>query len=361
MNLEAQPGNGSLQRASSVTLADGTNITARHEIILSAGAFHSPGLLEVSGIGRKDVLDAAGITQAIDLPGVGENLQDHLDFFISYQLKPGFSPGWDTLTTNATFAAEQLALWRNGSYSQYDQSDKLYVFLNWKQITGGNDSHLVHLAEEVIRERGDSASVVDEAKLAFLSDYSVPHVEAQAIDGYLGTKGYPAEGSPLYGQTFLSIFVEMMHPLSRGSVHVSSGDIVSDPPVIDPNWLSNEYDLQTAVASLRFARQIVQTEPLAGAVVADEEYEPGPDVATDAQLRAYLQASAVTGDHPLGTCAMLPRRDGGVVDPRLRVYGTSNLRVVDASVIPIQPSAHIQTAVYGIAEMAANFIVQEWS
>lgn len=347
-----------MQKVSSVTLADGTNITARCEVILSAGSYQSPGLLEVSGIGRKDVLDAAGIRQVIDLPGVGENLQDHVDFFVSYQLKPGFSPGWDTLTTNATFAAEQLSLWRNGSYSQYDQSDKVYVFLNWKQITGGDDGHLVHLAEEVIRKRGNQANVVDKTKLEHLSDYSVPQFEAQLIDGYLGNKGYPTEGSPLYGQTFLSIFVEMMHLLSRGSVHVSSGDI-NDPPLIDPNYLSNEYDLQTAVESLRFVRKIVQMEPLAGVVV--DEYEPGIDIATDAQLREYLKVAAGSTDHPLGTCAMLPRRHGGVVDPKLKVYGTSNLRVVDASIIPIQPSAHIQTAVYGIAEMAADFVVGEWS
>lgn len=357
LNLEADSNDNGLQRASGVTLTDSSIIKANSEVILSAGTYQSPGLLEISGIGQKQVLEAAGVEQIIDLPGVGENLQDHLDFFISYQLKPEFSPGFDMLTVNATYATEQLNLWRNGSLSQYDQSDKIYAFLDWAKVTPRNN-HLTALAEEVIQERGNEATVVDLVKLQYLTDETVPQFEAELIDGYLGDKGYPNEDSPLYGQMFLSIFIEIMHTLSRGHVHISSANL-SDPPIIQGNWVSNEYDMQSCIESLKFARKIAHTEPLASAWVA--EYEPGDNVTTDAQWREYVKATAESADHPLGTCAMLPRNASGVVDPKLMVYGTSNVRVVDASIIPLQPSAHIQTAVYGIAEMAADFIVDDWA
>lgn len=358
--LEPLSNGSGLQQATGVILVDGTSISANVEVILSAGAYQSPGLLELSGIGRSNVLAAAGVEQVIDLPGVGENMQDHVDFFLSYQLKPEYRPGFDTLAVNTTYAAEQLALWYNGSLSQYDQSDKVYAFLNWEQVAGVNgSSRLVNLAHDVVRQRGNATTAVDLQKLAYLSeDDAVQQFEAELIDGYVGTKGYPNADSPLYGATFLTIFVNIMHPLSRGTVHITSANI-SDPPAIDGQWLSNEYDLQSSIASLQFARKIAHTEPLASAWVS--EYEPGEHVATDAQWADYVKDTAASTDHPAGTCAMLPLEDGGVVDSRLIVYGTSNLRVVDASIIPIQPSAHIQTAVYGIAEMAADFIIEDWS
>lgn len=356
LNLKTDPSGSGLQRASGVTLGDGSTIKADHEVILSAGAYQSPGLLENSGIGQKRTLEAVGVEQLIDLPGVGENLQDHTDFFVSYQLKPEFTPGFDMLTVNATYAAEQLDLWRNGSLSQYDQSDKVYAFLNWGQVTS-REKQLVSLAEQVVRDRGNDTTVVDLIKLRHLKDDSIPQFEAELIDGYIGYKGYPNENSSLYGQMFMSIFIENMHMLSRGNVHISSANL-SDSPTIQGNWLSNEYDMQSSIECLKFARKIAHTEPLASALVT--EYEPGYNVSTDAQWREYIKATAGSADHPLGTCAMLPRDEGGVVDPKLIVYGTSNVRIVDASIIPVQLSAHIQTAIYGIAEMAADFIVNDW-
>lgn len=346
-----------LLRASGVTLTDGVVITASSEVILSAGSYQSPGLLELSGIGKASVLEAVGIEQLIDLPGVGENLQDHIDFFLSYQLKPEFRPGFDTLAVSPTYANEQMALWYGGSLSQYDQSDKVYVFTNWTPVVD-NSTNLIELAKNVLSQRGSDLTVADMVKLDHLADPSVPQLEAELIDGYLGSKGYPDVDSPLYGETFLSIFVEVMHPLSRGTVHITSADI-SDPPAIDGNWLSNEYDIQIAIASLKFARKIANTEPLASTWLT--EYEPGGNVTTDDEWRQFVVDTAASTDHPLSTCVMLPRDTDGVVDPRLVVYGTSNVRVVDASIIPVQLSAHIQTAVYGIAEMAADLIVDEWA
>lgn len=131
-------------------------------------------------------------------------------------------------------------------------------------------------------------------------------------------------------------------------------------PVINPNYMSNEYDIQGLIAIAKNNRRIAQTYPLSQAW--DSEYEPGLNVTqTDAQWRDYVLKNALTIYHPLGTTAMLPKAFGGVVDPTLKVYGTAQLRVVDAGIIPILISAHIQTAVLGIAERAADMIVAEWS
>ncbi|EWG54075.1 hypothetical protein FVEG_12372 [Fusarium verticillioides 7600] len=337
--------------ATGVTLQDGTYVKARREVILSAGSIQSPGLLEQSGIGSKSVLSAAGIKQIIDLPGVGENLQDHLRVMTSYQLKPEFL-SFDALRSNATFAAEQLALWNAGKRSLYDYTGSAYTFSTWKQALG-NDANLVSLAKEAA---GKDTSKVDKKKLDFLKDSSVPQVEVIFSDGYTGVKGYPAATSPLFGKGFVTLIGVVMHPLSRGSVHINPSD-PAGKPTINPNYLSNSHDVEAVLQTVKYNRKIANTEPMRSIWV--DEYEPGLDVKTDEQLKDYVLRTTLSIFHPSGTCAMLPKADGGVVDAKLKVYGTENLRVVDASVIPLLISAHIQTAVYGIAEIAAELIIKD--
>jgi choline dehydrogenase-like flavoprotein len=349
---------GTSRVATGVTLQDGTVIQARREVVLSAGSIQSPGLLELSGIGGKSVLDAAGIAQVIDLPGVGENLQDHIRIQASYQLKEEYT-SFDILRYNTTFASEQLALWRAGQPSMYDYTGSGYTFLNWDQaVDGGNASALRSLGQQAL---GASDSPVDKKRLAFLSNPAVPQLEVIFSDGYTGVKGYPAAGTPLFGKGFFSLIAAVMHPLSRGSVHVRSAN-PDDQPVINPNYLSNEYDIQAAVAAIKYVRRIANTAPLASVWTA--EYEPGlaavpAATADDAQWRDFALNTTLSIFHPVSTCAMLPRGQGGVVSPSLVVYGTSNLRVVDASVMPVLVSGHIQTAVYGIAERAAEIIIRD--
>ncbi|KAG4255706.1 hypothetical protein FPRO03_04654 [Fusarium proliferatum] len=337
--------------ATGVTLQDGTYVKARREVILSAGSIQSPGLLEQSGIGSKSVLSAAGIKQIVDLPGVGENLQDHLRVMTSYQLKPEFL-SFDALRSNATFAAEQLALWNAGKRSLYDYTGSAYTFSTWKQALG-NDANLVSLAKDAA---GKDASKVDKKKLDFLKDSTVPQVEVIFSDGYTGVKGYPAATSPLFGKGFVTLIGVVMHPLSRGSVHINPSD-PAGKPTINPNYLSNSHDVEAVLQTVKYNRKIANTEPMRS--IWEDEYEPGLDVKTDAQIKDYVLRTTLSIFHPSGTCAMLPKADGGVVDAKLKVYGTENLRVVDASVIPLLISAHIQTAVYGIAEIAAELIIKD--
>ena len=345
-------------RATGVTLQNGTVITAKKEVILSAGTMKSPGVLELSGIGNKTILQKAGITPVIDLPGVGENLQDHLRIQNNYELKPN-TIGADILRFNTTYASEQRALYNAGKRSLYDATANGFAFLNWNQMFGAEtDRKLVALAKKVV---GASRSPIDAVKLDYLTkaqSRSVPQAEIILSDGYLGVRGYPAPTNGSQGRVFVTLIAGVQHPFSKGSVHINTTN-PTGAPLIDPKYLGNEYDLEATKLSAQYLRKLANTAPLNGSWTA--EFEPGPSVVTDADWASYVRNSTWTIYHPAGTCAMLPKEDGGVVDSTLKVYGVSNLRVVDASIMPILISAHIQTAVYGIAERAADFIVDEWS
>ncbi|KAH7114830.1 hypothetical protein EDB81DRAFT_734312 [Dactylonectria macrodidyma] len=331
--------------ATGVALEDGSKILARKEVILSAGSIQSPGLLELSGIGQAAVLAKAGVKQLLNLPGVGENYQDHLRTSNTYRLKEGYE-SFDPMIfeSGGALATEQFNLWLQNKVSWYDYTTSAYGFLNWAQISNETEKDLIGLAKDGFASNG---TVVDKKKLEYLSDASVPQLELLLEANYVGAAGYP-------GGKFITVFSSVMHPMSRGSVHINP-DAPSGKPVIDLNYFNNEYDVRAVMEGAKFARKVAETEPLRS--VWEVETEPGPDVTTDEQFRDFAVKTVNSFYHPVGTCAMLPKKDGGVVDSNLKVYGTKNLRVVDASIIPIQLSGHIQTAVYGIAEAAAQKII----
>ena len=338
-------------RATGVRLLNGTFITAKKEVILSAGSFGSPVLLELSGIGQRDILRKAGIFQTIELPGVGENLQDHIRLSNVYQLKDNFT-GVDRLNYDPVYAAEQLELWISGKLSHWDYTGSAYTFQTWNQATGSN-KQLLYLAQEVVKQ---SPSVADKKKLEWLSDQTVPQLEVIMSDGYLGVKGYPPRNSSLYGKNFFALIAAIMHPLARGNVHINTSDPLGKP-VIDPRYLSNEHDIRAAIEGIKKVRQIALTPPLRDIWVS--EFEPGLEtVKSDADWREYVLNATLSIYHPVGTCAMLPKSQGGVVDSQLKVYGTTNLRVADVSIVPVLISGHTQSAAYGVGEIAADIVVK---
>lgn len=294
----------------------------------------------------------------IDLAGVGENLQDHPRIQAAYQLKDNYT-SFDRLKYDAEYAAEQRELYDANQLSAYDYAASAYSYQNWSSILGqGKETELVGIAKRVAAEYN---SVVDNKKLQWLTDSnlsaSVPEAEFLLSDGYSGLKGCPKPGDALYGNGFTTVFTALMHPLARGYVHINSSDPTAKP-VYDPAFASNEYDLKALIELSKYIRRIATTAPFSSIWV--DEYEPGLEVDTDEEWEDFVKNNVNTFYHPVGTCAMLPRKDGGVVDSELKVYGTRNLRVVDASVIPILVSAHPQTGIYGIAERAAMLISGSW-
>ncbi|KAH7064428.1 hypothetical protein BKA63DRAFT_496762 [Paraphoma chrysanthemicola] len=339
--------------ATGVTLDDGTIINARKEVILSAGSFQTPGLLELSGVGNATLLKRIGVSVVKDLPSVGENLQDHIRIQSSYRLKSEY-PSFDVLR-NTTRAAIELALYNAGEVSLYDYTASGYAYFPWSIVSNDTAASL----QSLVQGDGSLISAVDKVKKSFFSaplSTTVPQLEVIFSDGYTGLKGYPVANSSLFGIGTFALIGVVQHPLSKGSVHINSRN-VTEKPVINPNYLSHPYDLQAATNLAKFLRKVASSEPLRS--VWTDEYEPGTAVQTDDDWKKYALANTLSIYHPIGTAALLPEKDGGVVNPDLKVYGTQGLRVVDASIIPLLPSAHIQTLVYGIAERAAELIVKE--
>jgi len=345
VNLAKAPGPAANLKATGITLKNGTVIMARKEVILSSGSIGSPGLLEKSGIGQSAVLNAAGITPMLDLPGVGENYQDHIRASVSMKLKDGMDT-FDPLMNDPTGAnaTGELQKWKNGVKSLYEYTTSAYGFMTWNQVGSSAKQAVVAAAQAAC----SSTNVIDQQKLAFLQDSTVPDVELIFEANYFGAYGYPGTGN------YATLIATVMHPLNRGGVHINPAD-PTGKPVIDPKYMSNEHDILALTEALKYARRIANTEPMKSMFVS--EYEPGTAVQTDAQWRNFTLTTAASFFHPVGTCAMLPKAQNGVVDANLKVYGTTNLRVVDASIMPVIISAHMQTAVYGIAEVAAAKIL----
>lgn len=340
--------------ATGVTLINVTVIMARREVIISAGTLKSPPLLEQSGIGN----EKAGVKVLIELAGVGENLQDHTRIQAAYQLIDNYT-SFDRLKYDAEYAAEQRKLYDANQLSAYDYAASAYSYRNWNSILGQDkEAELVEIAKCVAAEYN---SVVDNKKLQWLTDLNlsatVPEAEFLLSDGYSGLKGYAKPGDPLNGKGFTTIFAALMHPLTRGYVHINSSDPTAEP-VYNLAFASNEYNLKALVELSKYIRRIATTAPFSSIRV--DKYEPGLEVDTDEEWENFVKNNVNTFYYPVGTCAMLPRKDSGVVDSELKVYGTRNLRVVDASVIPVLVSAHPQTGIYGIAELAAMLISESW-
>jgi choline dehydrogenase len=308
-----------------LTLADGrctgltyrvgdreVTVAAREEVILAAGAVNSPQLLELSGIGAPDVLRACGLPVAHALPGVGENLQDHL------QLRSVFRVS-NTRTLNT----------RAGSW------------LGKARIA----------AEYALRRSGPMSMAP--SQLGAFARSAASHARPN-IEYHVQPLSLPKFGDPLHAFDAITASVCNLRPTSRGSVHVTGSDPFA-PPLIAPNYLATDDDRKVAADSLRLTRHIVAQPALAP--FAPDELLPGTGIVSDEDLARAAGDIGTTIFHPVGTCRMGPAGDpASVVDARLRVHGVRGLRVVDASVMPTITSGNTNSPVLMIAEKAAIMI-----
>ncbi|GAA5936260.1 uncharacterized protein JCM15063_002761 [Sporobolomyces koalae] len=338
--------------------AAGTTYTvnARQEVILSAGVIGSPQLLQVSGVGPADVLTPLGIDVVYDLPGVGYHLTDHLSGSIT--LNTTFPISGDMLNDNATFAAEQLALWKEGSAdSLYTASNDAVAYVNLTTLFGETAAQefIASIKADqaaAVSAYGSNAAVQKGYDATYSTDLNdiLPSAVGQAeiLLSNTGTYGgYP-------GSVTVQIQAALQHPFSRGSVLVSSKSTF-DAPTIDAGYLTHPADVQVLREAFKFARKLSQTEPFSNYVVS--ELSPGSKVSTDAEWEAWLRGVVSTEYHPAGTASAMREDHGGVVDNALRVYGVSGLRVIDSSIVPVSFSAHMTAPLYGIAERAYDLLV----
>ncbi|KDQ20128.1 hypothetical protein BOTBODRAFT_27541 [Botryobasidium botryosum FD-172 SS1] len=325
-------------------------VKARKEVIVSAGALKSPQILELSGIGDPKVLKPLGIDVHVDLPGVGANMQEHNMILMTFELTE--SDRWatrDAVHFNPELAAEQLALYRTSGEGIYSVSRGVIAFTPLKTLNAKAAEDMIASVEAKIQAQDDPALREQWAlQLDAMKDDNVPDCE---FTGNLFC--VPTEHPPDIKKKYFSVAGIHNHTFSRGTIHINSND-PADQAVIDPRSLEQDEDMVMLVEILKFMRTLPQTEPFKSMVAG--ELSPGDRCVTDEDLRAYIKRHLGTAWHTAGTCSMLPRSQGGVVDSRLKVYGTTNVRVIDLSVIPLHIMAHTQATVYALAEQAADII-----
>ena len=283
---------------------------AAREVILAAGALQSPQLLQLSGVGRAALLQEMGIPVVKDLPGVGENLQDHLQFRLMYKVRR-------PITTN-----DELRT----------LSRRLRIGLKWLLFRTGP------LAVG-INQGGLFTRVLPESK-------------SPDIQFHFATLSADMAGGKPHDWSGCTFSVCQLRPESRGTVMIQSPHPL-EPPAMRPNYLTSEADCRCAVEAIKFARHLAGAPALAEYIA--EEYRPGRAAVGDDDLLEFARNHGATIFHPSGTCRMGSDRMA-VVDERLRVHGVAGLRVVDCSIMPILTSGNTHAPVVMIAEKAADMI-----
>jgi choline dehydrogenase len=286
---------------------------AAREIILSAGAIGSPQILEVSGFGPGELLSQHGIEVRRDLPGVGENLQDHLQVRTVYKIR-------NALTLN--------------------------------QRAGNLRGKAAIALEYALRRSGPMSMAPSQLGVFAKSD---PSFETANLQYHVQPLSLDAFGEPLHSFPAITASVANLRPDSRGSVHIRSND-PRVHPAIQPNYLSQETDRRVAADSIRVTRRIMAASALAR--FEPEEFRPGPDFASDEELAKAAGDIGTTIFHPVGTCKMGPD-EHAVVDERLRVHGVAGLRVADASIMPSITSGNTNSPTIMIAEKASEMILAD--
>ena len=290
-------------------------VGARREIILSAGSIGSPQILELSGIGDSSRMKELGVQPLHDLPGVGENLSDHLQVRAAFKVS-----GVKTLNTVSATLAGRVKMGMD------------FVFSRSGPLTMAPSQLGVFCKSDPSRAT---------ANLQY-------HVQPLSLDAF---------GEPLHSFDAFTASVCNLRPESRGSVHIRSASF-RDAPAIAPNYLSAAADRKVAADALRLTRDIVSQRALAP--YSPEEFRPGPEINLDEDLATAAGDISTTIFHPVGTCKM-GQDQQAVVDSHLMVHGLTGLRVVDASVMPSITSGNTNSPTLMIAEKAADLITKAWT
>ncbi|KAK7035344.1 hypothetical protein VNI00_011875 [Paramarasmius palmivorus] len=367
--------NGSATAIGVEFVRDGKSYTVKpeKEVILSSG-----------GIGDKSVLENVGVPVVLQLPGVGKNLQEHIYVDCSYEIRQDRESEFTTFDClrDPSQIPKQIELLKTGQNSVFGLGLTSITFVPLSSFS----SDAVSLQDKLTESVRSKSAIPGLSKQL---EIQLQHIKDQepSCELLVGPTFNSEPNPPKPDRKYLTLCNLLNHPISRGTIHIKSNN-PSEPPAIDPKYFDEPYgeanhlfdaqtflniltDLESFVESFKFKRRLVQQEPLRS-ILTGEEVNAGPDVQTDKEIaefcKKYFRTSyrkvsvppAICGSKaPLdavGTCSMLPLKDGGVVDPKLKVYNTTNIRVVDVSVIPLHIGAHTQATAYAIGELAADII-----
>lgn len=334
-------------------------VTASSEVIMAAGTLQTPQILELSGVGGRDLLEKHNIPVIVENPNVGENVQDHPIVCQSFEVADGV-PSGDVLRDPNVLQALMGMYQGSGdgplgqslisvAYAPLVDGSGVVQAEAKKDLLSQHESSLTTPEAKAIRKLVESENEATFQYLLFPSQTSIPDRPKCMADYIL----------PVLPENYITIMTILNQPFSRGTVHISGPD-VSSVPVWDPKYNSNPLDLELLARAVQFVERIVEPSTAFGGLL-----KPGgkrlPQITADDldRAREIVRQRQISVFHVAGSCAMRPRDQGGVVDERLRVYGTKRLRIVDASIFPLEPVGNIQSTVYAVAERAADLIKQD--
>lgn len=340
--------------ATGVEITDATGktsvVNAKKEVVLAAGAIQTPKLLQLSGVGPRSVLEAAGVKVQVELDAVGSNFQDHPYATVVFNTTSVHKPSPNALMTDPAFNATAWAQYEANKTGPYT-------------VARGNALAFISLPDMTTDVKSVVASLNSQQDASYLPSFYKGNkkllkgfaAQKKVIAGLFQRKDaavaefpVPADGS--YG------LVGVEKPLSRGFVHINAKNPTGSPDIIH-NAFVNPIDRSVMAIGLRFFRTVWARPELKEYNIS--EMVPGAQYTSDEDIYSALLAQASlspTLAHPSGSCPMMPENAGGCVSDKLLVYGTKQLSVVDASIIPIIPSCHLQATAYGIGEKAAAVI-----
>ncbi|KEY71327.1 hypothetical protein S7711_05918 [Stachybotrys chartarum IBT 7711] len=324
-----------------------SQVRVRKEVVVSAGTFHTPQVLERSGVGPRNILEAAGVPVKVELPGVGHNFQSHTAFSVSYRFNRRVFPAQGDLSSNRTFQSEAQRLWdedKSGPYTSYVNSG---VYLPLPVFSNNTESIV-----DRIEAQSPQAYLPDGLDPTVIAGYAIQ--KDILVQQLRSRRSAWLESLFSGGSSFNGI---LLHIFSRGSVHISPGDDgVTTNPVIDYRTYTNPLDLDLNVELLRGIRWYMGHRAMVDAL---SPTETSPRITTDREIRSWLrQNTNADVAHQTGTASLGPKELGGVVGPDLRVHGTRGLSVADNSIIPLVPGSHTSAVAYAIGEKAADLILR---
>lgn len=355
------------------------NVGVKREVVISCGSIQTPQMLELSGIGDPEVLEAAGVECKIENLAIGNNLQDHILSTVTWEVTPG-NPTLELIYDPDTMqgAMKQLMETQGGPLTGISSTQGFFPYkvggnttdvgfreaiTDLKQLFASEEeqANILKTVEDSLSNATSFQKKQYERTVAHLKDDKSANLQVILVCHDFNLEEGQADQSKLFpplepGKPMsITAAVCLQYPLSRGSVHIKSAD-VNDHPTLDPGFLKHPADAAILATGVKMLDKIANSKAMEGKIAKrTSPADTTLDLSNPEQAQAVVHDSVFSEYHPVGSCAV-----GAAVDAKLRVKGVRNLRVADASVFPNHVSGNCLASVYAVAEKAADLIKEDW-